>query len=164
MRPPALPGNLVCMNVDQRSLPGALAMAHRVLWTQGLLCGLAWLLPNATVAAVALTHGVPDDGTAPYLLIPVVFTLPLLLFAVPGLVLAARFRTGGRGVHAGVVVYEGAWVLAAVLLFPVYVRPAVGGPPVLMPLLLLSVVAAAAVLAAVLAPAGRARFRGDARP
>jgi hypothetical protein len=159
MCPAGSRGSLVVMNVDQRSLPGALAAAHAVLWAQAVLCGLAWLSPNAGVALWVSVHGVPDDGTAPYLLIPVLFSLPLLLFAVPGLVLAARLPSGHRGVHTGAVVYEALWIALGGAALNGPVRAALGGPFPVRVLLFASMLAAAYVLAVLLAPNGRSRFR-----
>ncbi|TDB98010.1 hypothetical protein [Actinomadura sp. 7K534] len=147
------------MNVDQRSLPGALGAAHGVLWAQAVLSGLAWLLPNAGVALWVSVHGVPGDGTAPYLLIPVLFSLPLLLLAVPGLVLAARLPSGRRGVHTGAVVYEALWIVLGAAAFTGPLRAPLGGPSPVMLFLFISMLAAAYVLVVLLAPNGRSRFR-----
>lgn len=158
MRPGRRRGSLVAMHVEQRSLSGELVAAHAVLWVQAALSGLAWLLPVAGVVLWAAVHGVPDDGTAAYLLIPVVFAVPPLLFAVPGLALAAMFPAGRGGVRAGVVVYEALWVIAGAAAFAGLRVPF--GLPLPVRLVLLAAIAAAAfVLAVLLTPAARAHFR-----
>ncbi|TDC63462.1 hypothetical protein E1200_22225 [Actinomadura sp. GC306] len=147
------------MNVQQRPPPGALGMAHAMLWMQAVLCGLAWLLPNAGVLLWVAVQGIPDDGTAPYLLVPVLFSLPALLFAVPGLVIAARLPSGGRNVHTAAVVYEALWVVLGTAAFVGPFRFPLGGPPPVMSVIFASVLAAAYVLVVLLTPNGRARFR-----
>lgn len=85
---------------------GAAAWARRLLWTQVAVFGVLWLLPNATVAAVVVTQGVPHDESAGWLLAPVIYSAPLLLLAVPGAVLAARYRPRGRSVHIKIMAFE----------------------------------------------------------
>ncbi|WP_344260841.1 hypothetical protein [Actinomadura napierensis] len=85
---------------------GAVAWARRLLWTQVAFLAAVWLIPNAMVAAVVVTEGVPRDGSAGWLLIPVIFSAPLLVLAAPGAALAALCRPGHRGVHVGIMVWE----------------------------------------------------------
>ncbi|MEW2360158.1 hypothetical protein [Spirillospora sp. NPDC029432] len=135
---------------------GPVAAAHVLLWAQAALAALAWLLPNALVAAIVVTEGIPDDGSAPYLLIPVIFSAPLLVIAVPGLVLAASFTRGRRGVRAGIVVFE------ALLIGTGALTVLMGAPSVLQSVLGLllggGALAGAYVLAVLLRSQGRAYF------
>lgn len=162
MRAPRRAGSLVSMNVDRRTLPGGLAAAHRVLWAQAVLCAVAWLVPNAGVLVWLLAYGVPDDGTAPYLLIPVVFSLPFLVLAVPGLLIAARLPVRRRGVHTAAVLYEALWLALGAAAFAGGLRIPLGIPAPML-LVVASALAAAYVLTALLTPEARRHFRGDAR-
>ncbi|QKG27245.1 hypothetical protein [Actinomadura verrucosospora] len=94
---------------------GALAWARRLLWMQVAVLGVLWLLPNAWVAAVVVTDGVPHDESAGWLLVPVIYSAPLLLLTVPGAVLAARCRPGRRGVHIQIMVGEAVLLTACAL-------------------------------------------------
>ncbi|MGI5329482.1 hypothetical protein [Actinomadura nitritigenes] len=94
---------------------GGAAWARRLLWTQVAVLGALWLLPNATVAAVVVTDGIPHDGTAGWLLIPLIYTAPLLLLTVPGAVLAARCRPERRGVHVTIMAWEAVFLAACAL-------------------------------------------------
>ncbi len=97
--------------------PGSLVVARVVLWVQAVLLASAWVVPNGMVGAFVLTEGIPDDGSAGWLLIPVIYLSPLLVAAAPAFVLAARFWRGRQGVFAGVVAFES--VLVACGLFGV---------------------------------------------
>lgn len=94
---------------------GAAAWARRLLWTQVAALGVLWLLPNATMAAVVVRDGVPHDGSAAWLLIPMIYTAPLLLLTVPGAVLAARCRPERRGVHTTIMTWEAVFLAACAL-------------------------------------------------
>lgn len=85
---------------------GAVPWARRLLWTQVMLLAGMWLFPNAMVAALVATKGIPHDGSAGWLLIPVIFSMPLLLLGASGAALAAQCLPGRRGVHAGIIVWE----------------------------------------------------------
>src|SRR5688572_13719927 len=88
----------------RRPLP--LIAAHVALSVQAVALTLMWLVPNAIVALMVLSEGVPRDGSAQWLFVPIILTAPLLLFAVPGIVLAVRFHRGRAGLHVTALVFE----------------------------------------------------------
>ncbi len=92
--------------------PPSLTVAHVLLSVQAVALALMWLAPNAFVALMVLAEGVPEDENAQWLFVPVIFTAPLLLFAVPAIVLALRFTRGRAGLHAAVLVFEALILLA----------------------------------------------------
>lgn len=126
--------------------PFSLTAAHVALSIQAVALTLMWLVPNAIVALMVLSEGVPQDESAQWLFVPIMITAPLLLFAVPAIVLSLRFHRGRVGLHAAVLIFEaltllttgalGAWLapdslgfffalpVVAVILPAAYVLPA----------------------------------------
>ncbi|MEU9025853.1 hypothetical protein [Actinomadura sp. NPDC048394] len=144
---------------DRSSLTRSLSLAHKLLWAQAVLFMLAWLIPTGAVAVSALAQGIPDDGSAPYLLIPLIYSAPVLLFAVPTLVLAVLFSRGGRGVHTGVVAFEALFVGLGALLLVGSMQVTFGLVYLALGLLCPTTLPALYVLIVLLTPKGRAHFR-----
>jgi hypothetical protein len=169
MRVVRLEARLIIMKMtDQRvwprpdgQRPGALSLAHVLLWVQATLFSAAWLIPNGFVALIVLADGVPDDGSAGWLLIPVVYSAPLLLLAVPGIVLAARFSRGRGGVRGGIVLFE--VLLGGACLLVILAGASTGIGVVFVPALLLAGAAfmGAYVTVVLLGPDGRAYFHRE---
>jgi hypothetical protein len=129
--------------------PRSVAVARAVLWAQVIVLLLCWLAPEVVVVGLLVTEGVPDDGSAPWLLIPVIYTSPLLVYVVIGFGLALRLSRGtsGRGGRVGLVVWEATlMVVAGVALAMAGPRLMSGMFVVPLPMMVLMVLAASYVL------------------
>ncbi|MFI0352550.1 hypothetical protein [Actinomadura sp. 9N407] len=156
--------NLIDQRVRPRpdgQRPAALTVAHVLLWVQATLFSAAWLIPNGFVALIVLAEGVPDDEGAGWLLVPVIYSAPLLLLAVPGIALAARFSRGRGVVRGGIVLFE--VVLGSACLLVILAGAGTGIGVIFVPVLLLAGTAlmGAYVTVVLLGPDGRAYFHRE---
>lgn len=115
---------------------GTVSLARGLLWTQAVVFAIMWSIPNGTVVWFVVTEGIPHDGSAGWLLVPVIFTAPLLVFLAPGAVLAARFGRG-QGVRRGIIAWEavvlGAAVVSVVVPGASMLFGMMAAPPLLLP-------------------------------
>ncbi|MDB1087096.1 hypothetical protein PJ985_05885 [Streptomyces sp. ACA25] len=100
---------------DRQPLPGKVALARSLLFAGGGVVGLLGLLTLISVI------GDPDSAAeiagVPASTVGAVATL-YTVFGAVGIVLAARFRTGGKVYRLGGIAWSGLGILVGILTFP----------------------------------------------